>query len=479
MQRQLYPTLLLTSIGLAAAILMRPTLGREMLVLAQSYGQAGGAGAESDHAAVSAPAAYYSPPALQPYPEAVGSRHPTAPNPSAGYAYPVAGAGRPAPMLEPRYEGGIGRLEEQPNGPDSRQPGQGPSPPPNRGLLDAAEARMGLESPIVAEVKPCEGAQIMARVGSQVVLANEVMPSVEERLAALADRIPPGERQDVAKMATIASLSQVIERKLIYEDAKRKIPPEGLEHFRKRLGDYFDTEVLPKRMEAAKVTTRQELDESFQRIGSSLEQQKRAFIEQGTGEVWLRDRKTISSAVAPDELLEYYETHLDEFSTPARARWEGVMVRIPRYSDGSRARAKLGYLGNQVLRGATMDEAIRNQPRDGLECRGGTRGWVEQGKSQVSDVLEQALFGLPVGALSRILEDRDGLHIVRVLEREEGTREAFEDAQAKIRERIVEKRREEEQAKYLAELRSQIPVWTIFDDEPETAQLLREGPTRR
>ena len=49
---------------------------------------------------------------------------------------------------------------------------------------------------------------------------------------------------------------------------------------------------------------------------------------------------------------------------------------------------------------------------------GGRYDWTTKG-SLVSDVIDQAIFSLPVGKLSRILEDEKGFHIVRVIERED------------------------------------------------------------
>jgi parvulin-like peptidyl-prolyl isomerase len=93
----------------------------------------------------------------------------------------------------------------------------------------------------------------------------------------------------------------------------------------------------------------------------------------------------------------------------------------------------------------------------------------------VSQTVEQVLFGLPVGRLSQIFQDSDGFRIVRVLEREPAQRTPFVEAQVEIREKIKELEHGKQLEEYLERLKKQIPVWTVFDDDPDLAQLRRQS----
>ena len=77
---------------------------------------------------------------------------------------------------------------------------------------------------------------------------------------------------------------------------------------------------------------------------------------------------------------------------------------------------------------------------------------------------------MPVGALSRILEDREGFHIVRVQERTDAGYTPFSVAQDKMREAIEQEREKEKRDAFLTELRKKYPVTTIFD-EPAGGEL--------
>ena len=80
----------------------------------------------------------------------------------------------------------------------------------------------------------------------------------------------------------------------------------------------------------------------------------------------------------------------------------------------------------------------------------------------MSHVLDDAIFSLPVGVMSKILQDDDGFHIVRVIERKDAGRTSFVDAQGGIREKIQETRRDAEVKEYLERLKNETYVWNYF-----------------
>jgi hypothetical protein len=318
-------------------------------------------------------------------------------------------------------------------------------------------------------------------VGDSVIQAGELMPSVESWMAANQDRFRLSQRAEARKMVTMGLLENLIQKKLIYEDARRNVPEEGFESLRKRLAEHFEKEVVPARIRALKVGSRRELDEKLQEYGTSLARQKQTFIEQAASDVWERERVPSDPEIAHQQMDDYFQQHRRDFETTARAHWEHLRVRIPRYSDGRAAREKLAYLGNLVKDGASMAQALEAQPAGEPMCRGGDQGWVSYGSIELSDGMEQVIFNLQVGRLSRIFQDRDGYHIVRVVAREEATQPTFEDKeiQNEVRERIRQQRSQNQRRDYLARLRREIPVRTVFDGDPALAQLRRQSEALR
>jgi hypothetical protein len=173
-------------------------------------------------------------------------------------------------------------------------------------------------------------------------------------------------------------------------------------------------------------------------------------------------------------MLAYYQEHLSDFETPAKARWEHLMARLDKYASPAEARAALGSWGNEVLRGRPFADVAREHSDDLSSSDGGVHDWTSKG-SLVSRELDAAIFGLPVGSLSQIIEDELGLHIVRVVERNEFHRDSYAEAQAKIKKTLKTQKLEGQQKELLKKLRERNPVWTIFDDPQPSATANARG----
>ena len=119
-------------------------------------------------------------------------------------------------------------------------------------------------------------------------------------------------------------------------------------------------------------------------------------------------------------------------------------------------------MGNRVIAGATFADVAKSASDGPTAKEGGRRDWTHQG-SLSAEALNQALFNLPVGQLSPILESSDGYHIIRVTERQELTRKSFLDVQKDIKDKIQKERFEKKYQEYVKKLRDRYPISTVFD----------------
>ena len=327
----------------------------------------------------------------------------------------------------------------------------------------ATEAQLGTGSPVVAEMEPCEGAVPLATVGSEWILAGEVLGSVNELIEQNKDRIPKSQLEEQRLMLVRQKLKQKIETKLIYQDARRTIPKENFPTIEEKLGEYFEKEELPGLMERSGASSRQELEQKLQGFGTSMERERRTFMERALAQQWVQEQIKSTEEINHEQMLAYYQEHLAEYEYPAQARWEQIMVRFSDYPSKADAYAAIAGMGNQVLAGQAFAEVAKAGSVGSTAAQGGQREWTSKG-SLVSQALDQALFGLPIGRLSPILEDDQGFHIIRILERKEAGRTPFLEAQVGIREKIREQRRRAKVEECLVRLKEEIPVWTVFDD---------------
>lgn len=320
-----------------------------------------------------------------------------------------------------------------------------------------------------------EQTRVLARVGSEVILAGEILGAVNEILLPYQDKVPVVVYEQYKQQLMRQLLNKRIEMKLVYEDIKRKIPRENLQRIEQEIAKFFEEKEIPARLRKMGLQSAKEWDERLRRVGSSLEHEKRAFIEGTLARDWIKQQMasagSTAKTVSPEVLWEYYRTHLREFEQPAEVRWQQLMVKKRPDRSDAEAYAKLAELGNRVLRGEPFEEVARSGSEGPTASEGGMREPVQPGSLR-SRILEEALFSLPVGQLSPILEDDQGFHIVRVLERREASRIPFTEAQVKIRERLAEEEKQKQLNEYLAKLREEIPVWNVFEATREDSGVL-------
>jgi parvulin-like peptidyl-prolyl isomerase len=231
------------------------------------------------------------------------------------------------------------------------------------------------------------------------------------------------------------------------------------------------------------VKSQTELEHELARLGSSLNDERRAFNEQIIAAEWIQSKVKINEEVSPDEMLEYYKAHLTNYDYPTQARWEELAVRKDRFKDPSEAYAALAVMGNDVwqlgtvtpIKGAAFADVAKAKSDGFTGKNGGVHEWTTKGALQCK-AIDDALFALQVGQMSPILDSGPMFHIVRVLERKQAGRKSFPEVQADIRDKLKEQRYQTEAEKYLTRLRSEARIWTLYTGNVSADALLGRQP---
>ena len=346
----------------------------------------------------------------------------------------------------------------------------GPSFAADSPLL-VATSRAGRQTPSLSgnsgRGELVESSRVLAIVGDQPILSGDVIGQVNQMLKQYEGQVPAEELAQQRQMLVKQALPSLIDNKLIFSDFMRNVPDDKLPDLERRVFDLFAKEELPKLIKKSEVKTARELDAKLRQVGSSIEKQRRLFMEKAIAQQMVRQNVQVAGEVKHDELLQYYEEHLGEFKIEARAKFEHLMVRFDKYKTREEALNAIATMGNQVLGGAPSAEVAKRSSHGPLASQGGVYDWTTKG-SLASDVMDKALFSLPIGRWSKIMEDADGLHIMRVTEREPAGEIPFTDVQSKIAETIQRERFQAGVQKYLARLRASTHVWTSLDEEGAT-----------
>ncbi|NLX56445.1 MAG: hypothetical protein GXY58_15165 [Planctomycetaceae bacterium] len=312
----------------------------------------------------------------------------------------------------------------------------------------------------------------LAFVGDQTILAGDLLPAVDQALQQYVGKVPDDDMQQQRALFVKQMLPRKIEVKLVMVDFWRSIPADKkkdvLANIEKQIDKQYYDEQVPETMKLLGVDSLATLQEKLKQFGTSIDAQKAEFREQMLVKSMIQQKVTREPVITHDQLLQYYHEHSRDYDIAARARWEQLSVRFDKFPDRASADQAIVEMGNQVLRGADFAAVARKFSQGATAADGGYYDWTTQG-SLVSEVLDHAIFTLPVNEMSLKLEDKTGFHIVRVRERQEAHRIEFTEAQADIRTTLQEEARKRQIREYVDKLRRDTYIWTIFDQlEGET-----------
>jgi parvulin-like peptidyl-prolyl isomerase len=309
-------------------------------------------------------------------------------------------------------------------------------------------------------------AETVAVVGDQHILAGDLLGQINQMLAPYAGKAPEEQIEEQRQKLMRQMLPGMVENKILYLEFLRQIPPERLKDVEKKLAEEFDQEKLDTAVERAKVNPPAEPDELRRKYGSSLEKERRAYMEQKLGRAMLGKEIDFQVEITHEEMLRYYHEHSAEFAVPARAKWEQLSVRFDNHPSKEDAWQKIAAMGNEVLRGAPLAAVAKRHSEAPNAAEGGQHDWITQG-SLASTKIDEAVFTLPRNRLSQIIEDERGFHIVRILDREDAHQIDFVEAQADIKEKLKKQKVQEQVMAFVDRLKSRTRVWTVFDDEAQ------------
>jgi hypothetical protein len=330
---------------------------------------------------------------------------------------------------------------------------------------------------------PIDGYQVVARIDDQVVLGCEVLWQVNQMIEANRDRFPANQEAEVRQELTKRTIASLVDTKLLYGEFRRSVPAENWPKIEENLDKPFEEREIPNLMKTMQVDNRRELEQKLIEMGTSLTDARRRFNERVIASEWLRSKVKIDEEVDPRDMLDYYHEHQAEFQYPTQARYEEVTIRKDRFTSPCGAYAELARLGNQLWRtaaGAKPEQPVfaevAKAHSDGFNAKqGGVHDWTTQGALKAA-AIDQALFSLPVGQMSPILESDDGFYIVRVLERKQAGCTPFTEVQAQIRDKLKQERYRAGVEEYLAKLHQDARIWTVFTGPVSADVLMGRAP---
>lgn len=337
---------------------------------------------------------------------------------------------------------------------------------------------------------PQDPAAIVAYVGQSPVLMGDVMPRVEARIAEVVSKSQQAIPEDQLHFARInllrGQLAQTIQSKMLHEAflldqvgteaAEKRIEADAKLTSRARQL-FFETEI-PELKEQYGVTDLTALDTQLRNKGSSLASRQREFVDAMLGHLYIRGKVDKDPTVSIAEIAGYYAENTRNFERPSRARWEQLSVMFSNFASRQAAHDAIWEMGREAYYGGSMQAVAREKSQEPFAKTGGVHDWTARG-ALASDPIDQQLFSIPLDAMSEIIEDDLGFHIIRVLERHDAGVTPLSEVQDEIRASIREQKIAKSQREVMETMQLKIPVWSLFPDDVPGAKPLPQSIARR
>jgi peptidyl-prolyl cis-trans isomerase SurA len=303
-----------------------------------------------------------------------------------------------------------------------------------------------------------------AWVGDEVITLQDLLTAFKDYRKR--NQLPPNMSREQINDLAAGVLASLIERSLLVQEAKREIKnPKQLDKFMEMADRVWREDQLPPLQYHYAVDNEHRLRERLAEEGRSLDSMRQAFRQDFLAQGFLHEKLKDRVKVELPDLLRYYQDHVHdrEFDRPAQITWHELVVEAGKYPNRDQARRKADALLEKLRRGADLAQLART------ESDGPTRSRDQGGLMQTSPggyavpAVNAALESLPLRQVSAVLEGPSSFHIIRVENRRPAGPASFEEVQDKIRSRLLDQRFQDERKAFIAKLRQQTLVSSIFD----------------
>ena len=141
-----------------------------------------------------------------------------------------------------------------------------------------------------------------------------------------------------------------------------------------------------------------------------------------------------SVTVSEEEVTRYFDQHRDSFTRQSQVRLSHILIAVdtawPKYNK-KEAEDKLSGLQNRIMSGEDFAALAAANSDCQSKTKGGDIGWFAPG--QLTPEMEKAVVPLKIGEVSGIVEDKFGLHLVKVVDRTAEVTAARAEVSDKIR----------------------------------------------
>jgi peptidyl-prolyl cis-trans isomerase C len=211
---------------------------------------------------------------------------------------------------------------------------------------------------------------------------------------------------------------------------------------------------------AQRYSSQDELEEDLERNGLDTAQLRRALRRELIFDAAMQRVGAQHAPISDADARLFFELHCERFATPETRDARHILITInDDYTENCRAaaRARIDAIAERLQQqgaGDDLPERFAQQAQAVSECptalEGGKLGTLRRG--QLYPELDTALFALPPGAVSDVLESELGFHLLLCEAVNPPRSPPFDQVRTRIQQALEQRRRKERQFEWLASL---------------------------
>ncbi|MDG1897210.1 MAG: peptidylprolyl isomerase [Fuerstiella sp.] len=309
------------------------------------------------------------------------------------------------------------------------------------------------------------GNTVVAEVNGRPIFVDDLIGSL--RLAIEAEEsLSDEQRQQILEKQIKGRLDNYIEQEIVVQALKQKIPEDRQQVIEESLEKPFG-EVIANIKKDRKLTTDEELNQVLSTEGLSVDLLRESFFRIQMVNGYLSTIAESPDTISRLEMLAHYDEHSEEFTTQERIRWQELVVLFTSNDGREGAEARMTEVVQQLQKDVDFAELATNYS-DALSAeKRGDMGWLTRG-SLSDNALEEQLFSLPSGGMTKVYVRDDRFEVYRVVDHQPARTAPFQEMQKEIEQRIRAEKAKAARQKTMQDLRAKASVVTMFDNEPKS-----------
>ncbi len=313
--------------------------------------------------------------------------------------------------------------------------------------------------PVQGEVKQTEASDKVAIVNGTPITRGEFEGNVlmiQTKLLGL------GKPLSCRQVTSIQNevLESMVRVELLYQESRKSgIKPDekAVEQEIKALKQQFASE-----SEYTNDLKRRNISEEILR--SRLE--KNSSVQQ-----YIERQFASKTAVTDNDMVSYYEGHVDLFKHPLEVRASHILVQLDPKSDASHkqeAHRKVEQILKDLKNGQDFAALARERSDGPTRTNGGDLGYIKSG--QLDKQLESVVLSLKSGEISGIVETDYGYHLFKVVDIKPASILAYESVKERIRQYLMQEQARQAADVQAKKLREKAAVEILLNEEIKAAK---------